>query len=61
MFGPVAPMLFGYDRFAGLTPQQFIATYWDPSASAGKGGWRYPPANGYLLINGLDRSSSPRR
>ncbi len=45
-------MLFGYDRFAGLTPSQFIATYWDPTAGGGNGGWRYPPANGYLLING---------
>jgi hypothetical protein len=52
MFGPVAPMLLGYDRSAGLTPQQFIATYWDPTAAGGSGGWRYPPASGYLLIDG---------
>ena len=51
-FGLLAPMLFGYDRFAGLTPVQFIATYWDPTAGGGAGGWRYPPSNGYLLIGG---------
>jgi hypothetical protein len=50
--GIVAPMLFGYNRLAGLTPAQFIATYWDPAANAGAGGWRYPPDNGYLVIFG---------
>jgi len=52
MFGAVAPMLLGYNRLAGLTPQQFISTYWDPAASDGRGGWRYPPDNGYLLVAG---------
>ena len=47
--GLVAPMLAGYDRLAGLTPQQFIATYWDPIANGGTGGWRFPPNDGYLL------------
>jgi hypothetical protein len=46
--GMVAPMLFGYNRLAGLTAAQFIATYWDPTAN----GWRYPPDNGYLLVFG---------
>jgi hypothetical protein len=50
--GMVAPMLFGYNRLAGLTPAQFIATYWDPTANGGSGGWRYPPDNGYLVILG---------
>jgi hypothetical protein len=50
--GLVAPMLFGYNRTAGLTDAQFIATYWDPTASGGSGGWRFPPDNGYLLIGG---------
>jgi len=45
-------MLFGYNRLAGLSPQQFIATYWDPTANGGSGGWRYPPDNGYLLFRG---------
>jgi hypothetical protein len=51
-FGPVAWMLFGYNRLDGLTAQQFIATYWDPTANGGSGGWRYPPDNGYLLYRG---------
>jgi len=50
--GMVAPMLFGYNRLAGLSDAQFIATYWDPTANGGAGGWRYPPDNGYLLIGG---------
>ncbi|MEA2703333.1 MAG: hypothetical protein QOD63_1278, partial [Actinomycetota bacterium] len=41
--------LIGYDRFAGQTPAQFLATYWDPTANGGQGGWRYPPANGFLI------------
>jgi hypothetical protein len=47
--GAVAPMVAGYDRLAGLTAQQFIARYWDPAANTGSGGWRYPPADGFLL------------
>ncbi|MEA2355603.1 MAG: hypothetical protein QOD61_1732, partial [Solirubrobacteraceae bacterium] len=47
--GPVAPILTGYDRFAGLTPDEFLARYWDPAANGGRGGWRYPPDNGFLL------------
>nr|MDQ6948923.1 TNT domain-containing protein [Actinomycetota bacterium] len=39
----------GYHPLAGLTPQQFITTYWDPSANGGKGGWRFPPDNGFLI------------
>ncbi|HEX3873751.1 MAG TPA: TNT domain-containing protein [Solirubrobacteraceae bacterium] len=50
--GSVALMLFGYNRLAGLSPQRFIATYWDPTANSGAGSWRYPPDNGYLLIGG---------
>lgn len=47
--GSVGLELRNYDRFAGLTPQQFIATYWDPTANGGQGGYRFPPANGFLL------------
>jgi hypothetical protein len=47
--GPVGEELIHYDRFGGLTPDQFIATYWDPTAFGGQGGWRYPPANGFLI------------
>ncbi len=47
--GSVGQELIRYDRFAGLTPQQFINTYWDPTANGGSGGWRYPPANGFAI------------
>lgn len=46
--GPVALQLFGYSRLADLTPGQFIARYWDPSANS----WKYPPDNGFLVIAG---------
>ena len=42
----------GYHRFAGLTEQEFLTTYWDPTANGGSGGWRYPPDNGFLLDPG---------
>jgi hypothetical protein len=42
-------MLAGYNRLAGLSPQQFIDTYWDPTSNGGSGGWRFPPKDGYLL------------
>jgi hypothetical protein len=48
-FGPVGLELRNYDRFGGLTPQQFLSTYWDPAASGGQGGWRFPPANGFRI------------
>lgn len=48
-WGSVGVELRTYDRLAGLTPEQFLATYWDPTASGGQGGWRFPPANGFLI------------
>ena len=47
--GSVGLELRTYDRLAGLTPEQFIATYWDPAAQGGAGGWRFPPFDGFLL------------
>lgn len=44
-WGSVGLELRGYDRLGGLTPEQFLATYWDGAT----GGWRYPPANGFLI------------
>lgn len=49
--GSVGLELRNYDRLGGLTAEQFIATYWDPTAFGGQGGWRYPPANGFLLYS----------
>ena len=50
--GPIAPIVRGYHRFAGLTEQEFLTTYWDPTANGGSGGWQYPPDNGFLLDPG---------
>jgi hypothetical protein len=47
--GRVASMLVDYDRLADLTPQEFLDRHWDPAARDGRGGWRYPPNDGYLL------------
>lgn len=47
--GSVGLELATYDRFAGLTPSQFLATYWDDTANGGQGGWRYPQANGFMI------------
>ena len=47
--GPVGLELTRYNRLAGLSPNDFIATYWDPTAFGGQGGWRYPPFNGFLV------------
>lgn len=47
--GSVGVELRSYDRFAGLTPEQFLATYWDDTANGGQGGWRYPPADGFFI------------
>jgi len=48
--GPLYPVVAGYQPLAGLTASQFIATYWDPTANGGSGGWRYPPDNGYVIL-----------
>lgn len=50
--GIVGLELLGYQRTGDLTPQQFLAQYYNPAANGGKGGWIYPPDNGYLLVNG---------
>ena len=47
--GPVYPVVAGYHPLAGLTAAQFLAMYWDPTASGGQGAWRYPPDNGFLI------------
>lgn len=43
--GPLATVLAGYDRLAGMTAKRYLRTYWD---SAGRT-WRYPPQGGYQL------------
>lgn len=58
--GPLATILHGYHRLAGLTAQDFLARYWDPAAQGGKGGWRYPPMNGFLIGHDGRPIESPR-
>lgn len=50
--GPIAPIVRGYRRLDGMTPNKFLAKYWDPTANKGKGSWRYPPDNGFLIADG---------
>ncbi|MEA2716667.1 MAG: hypothetical protein QOI99_984 [Actinomycetota bacterium] len=47
--GSVGIELTRYDRLAGLSPNEFLATYWDATANGGQGGWRYPAFNGFLV------------
>jgi hypothetical protein len=47
--GDVGAELSGYNRTGGLSVRQFLARYWAQSANAGKGGWRYPPGDGYMI------------
>lgn len=49
-----------YQRTGGEPPQQFLSEYYDPSANGGQGGWRYPPANGYVLDPGGRPEEAPR-
>ncbi|MFF2076745.1 TNT domain-containing protein [Kitasatospora sp. NPDC058162] len=48
--GPVGRQLTGYQRTGGASDQAFLAQYYDQSANGGKGGWIYPPADGYVTL-----------
>ncbi|OHV30773.1 MULTISPECIES: TNT domain-containing protein [Pseudofrankia] len=53
-FGDVGEQVSDYDRTGNEPKRQFLATWWDPSASfspfpATPGNWMYPPQNGYYL------------
>lgn len=50
--GPVHFVTLLYNRFGLLSEQQFLQSYWDPSANSGRGGWRYPPSDGFLVVAG---------
>ena len=43
--GPLATVLKGYDRLAGMTAKGYLRTYYDSAAKS----WRYPPQGGYQL------------
>ncbi|MFJ6215395.1 TNT domain-containing protein [Streptomyces sp. NPDC092296] len=45
LLGIVGAEVFGYLRTGSLSPQKFLAQYWDPAAGA----WIYPPQDGYVL------------
>jgi hypothetical protein len=45
--GPVGELLRGYDRTDELSSSKFLDCYWDASADGGRGGWRYPPNDGF--------------
>ncbi|MFF7988873.1 TNT domain-containing protein [Kitasatospora xanthocidica] len=48
--GRVGRQLAGYQRTGGASDQDFLATYFDAAANGGKGGWIYPPADGYVTL-----------
>jgi hypothetical protein len=43
--GPLATVLKGYERLAGMTPKGYLRTFYDSAAKT----WRYPPQGGYQL------------
>ncbi|MFG2843967.1 TNT domain-containing protein [Kitasatospora sp. NPDC048296] len=48
--GPVGWQLIGYQRTGGASDQDFLTKYYDQAANGGKGGWIYPPADGYATL-----------
>jgi hypothetical protein len=38
----------GYRRTGGMTARHFLATFYDQAANSGRGGWIYPPDDGYV-------------
>ncbi|ONH25000.1 hypothetical protein BL253_28650 [Pseudofrankia asymbiotica] len=53
-FGEVGEQVSDYSRTGDEPTRQFLATWWDPSASfspypATPGNWMYPPQNGFYL------------
>ena len=53
---PVGDQLEGYQRTGDLTPDEFLAKYWDPTVVPA-GSYKYPPAQGYVL----DGDGNPQR
>ncbi|GAA4932650.1 TNT domain-containing protein [Streptomyces coeruleoprunus] len=49
---PVGPLLKGYRRTGGMSPQAFLATYWKEEGPEGPAGWKYPPNDGFAEVNG---------
>jgi hypothetical protein len=59
--GEVGRELRGYERTGALTVQQFLATYWDPTANGGQGAFIFPPDNGYVIDPAGQPEVSERR
>ena len=47
---PVGPLLKGYHRTGGLSPDAFLKKYWEGPADTGS--WKYPPNDGFAEVNG---------
>lgn len=45
--GAVGELLRDYHRLDSFRPNNFIDCFWDPNATMGNGGWRYPSNNGF--------------
>ncbi|MEU5806603.1 TNT domain-containing protein [Streptomyces sp. NPDC047718] len=45
--GVLGAILTGYQRFGGLTPVEFLNTWWDPTADSGLGAYKYPNSDGF--------------
>src|SRR4051812_10975337 len=43
--GPLATVLRGYERLAGMSAKKYLATYYDTPGKT----WRYPPQGGYQI------------
>lgn len=41
----LAGMFADYDKYGGMTRQEFYDKYWNPAANDGAGGWRFPTAD----------------
>lgn len=57
--GLVGNILEGYDRLGGLTAVQFLSTWWDPTADAGQGNWKYPVPDGFALDSNQQPIAAP--
>lgn len=48
---PVGPLLVGYERTGQLSSADFLKKFWE--GPAGTGSWKYPPHDGFAVINGV--------
>lgn len=48
-FGPASKLFGDFTPFGEMSEKEFYEKYWDPAARDGKGGWDYPPEEGFSL------------